>query len=197
MSNCPSSIVIRKKDTQQVKQSARESAPDMIPDAVDGLDATHSLNFNPQEMEGGMSHFFEFAKEIEEAGLKINMCSPNHWQITGGKFLVNYYPFSKRGKIIYIQSTTKGIPVETTKDVIKFANSIPENLPKLDRKCNYTSNLKWLIRKSNLCDICLKPVTKQEASLDHVIPLSKGGLNNRNNYRLTHKSCNQKKGNSV
>jgi len=50
-------------------------------------------------------------------------------------------------------------------------------------------------RDKGICQLCYKPVTKQDASLDHVIPLSKGGNHSYQNIVLTHKRCNSGKGN--
>lgn len=55
---------------------------------------------------------------------------------------------------------------------------------------------KFLLRKSNLCAICEKEIlTMKEASIDHIIPLSKGGVHGPNNMQLAHVECNLKKGN--
>jgi 5-methylcytosine-specific restriction endonuclease McrA len=66
---------------------------------------------------------------------------------------------------------------------------------------NHTDNIlskatkKFLLRKSNLCALCGEPIlTMKEASIDHVIPLSKGGVHGPNNMQLAHVVCNQKKG---
>ena len=52
-----------------------------------------------------------------------------------------------------------------------------------------------------LCGICRQPVDKNlkyphpmSASLDHIIPLSKGGKHSKDNVQLAHFSCNSKKG---
>lgn len=55
-----------------------------------------------------------------------------------------------------------------------------------------------------ICQICKKPVKKELsfphpkcASLDHVIPLSRGGTHESENVQLAHLSCNTSKGNRV
>lgn len=47
------------------------------------------------------------------------------------------------------------------------------------------------------CSICGHQVILQNASIDHVLPKSKGGKNSMKNYALTHKKCNNKKGNKI
>ena len=53
-----------------------------------------------------------------------------------------------------------------------------------------------------ICQLCLHPVSKiadkrivDVASLDHIIPLSKGGEHSYKNTQLAHLSCNVRKGN--
>ena len=55
-----------------------------------------------------------------------------------------------------------------------------------------------------ICKICKKPVEKdlsfpnpKRASLDHIIPLSRGGTHESGNVQLAHLSCNTSKGNRV
>lgn len=48
-----------------------------------------------------------------------------------------------------------------------------------------------------LCGICREPVSLEEFTIDHVIPLSKGGAHLFENMQLAHKGCNSSKGNKV
>ena len=49
-------------------------------------------------------------------------------------------------------------------------------------------------RFHGMCGICLKPCLRQDASLDHVHPLSKGGAHTWDNIQLAHRTCNSRKG---
>lgn len=57
----------------------------------------------------------------------------------------------------------------------------------------------WLeVREShkNLCAICGKPETPEDPlGIDHILPVSKGGHNNKENVQPAHFSCNASKGN--
>lgn len=54
---------------------------------------------------------------------------------------------------------------------------------------------KVFIRDNKWCYICEKPIKYfKDASIDHVIPLSKGGSNALSNIKITHRSCNNWKG---
>jgi hypothetical protein len=56
--------------------------------------------------------------------------------------------------------------------------------------------LSLFIRDESICWLCNKPVTREQASRDHVIPKSLGGPNHLENYKLAHKDCNSYRGNS-
>lgn len=57
---------------------------------------------------------------------------------------------------------------------------------------------KHLLRKSNLCALCGKTIdTMKDATIDHIIPVSKGGHSGLTNLQLAHFQCNQDKGNST
>lgn len=56
---------------------------------------------------------------------------------------------------------------------------------------------KALGKQTNLvCGICLHPIFDLEtATIDHILPISLGGSNYRDNVQLAHPKCNRKKGN--
>lgn len=50
-------------------------------------------------------------------------------------------------------------------------------------------------RSGGTCEICGKPISRFQYSIDHIIPLSRGGTNNIDNLRAVHPTCNKLKGN--
>jgi len=46
-----------------------------------------------------------------------------------------------------------------------------------------------------MCGICHKPILSGDESLDHVVPVSKGGEHTRSNVRAAHFVCNRNRGN--
>lgn len=53
-----------------------------------------------------------------------------------------------------------------------------------------------LINKyGTICYLCQKEMTVQEMTIDHEIPMSLGGPDTLDNYRLAHSSCNHLKNN--
>lgn len=47
------------------------------------------------------------------------------------------------------------------------------------------------------CQMCARKVTKDDAELDHIVPLSKGGPHNYANTQCACKQCNRAKGNKA
>lgn len=48
-------------------------------------------------------------------------------------------------------------------------------------------------RDKGLCGICGAPVSRGEESLDHIVPLARGGEHSYRNVQLAHLSCNKRK----
>lgn len=56
----------------------------------------------------------------------------------------------------------------------------------------------YLFRTDPICKLCSKVIKNwEEASIDHIIPRSKGGSNDYENLQLAHKSCNNQKGDQI
>lgn len=50
--------------------------------------------------------------------------------------------------------------------------------------------------KGAICALCGKPITNmKDCTIDHIIPISKGGLTTIENCQLAHFQCNQNRGN--
>jgi len=52
-------------------------------------------------------------------------------------------------------------------------------------------------RDERICHLCGLSVDRADASMDHLIPVSRGGLHLRANVKLAHLSCNTRKGNRM
>lgn len=53
------------------------------------------------------------------------------------------------------------------------------------------------IRDAARCHLCHQLVRRRDASVDHVVPSSKGGPSTTDNLKLAHRRCNFAKGNRV
>ncbi len=49
-------------------------------------------------------------------------------------------------------------------------------------------------RDKHLCHICGEWVSVHDATLDHLVPLARGGSHTRDNIKLAHMTCNSQKG---
>lgn len=50
------------------------------------------------------------------------------------------------------------------------------------------------VRDGGICGICGTPVERSVATIDHVIPMSKGGKHEYANVQIAHRRCNERKG---
>ena len=87
------------------------------------------------------------------------------------------------------------IPILEDHIIQKFGSILPErsiygNL----RKKTVTALIK---RDGTVCYLCDEHILRKHMTIDHVIPLCKGGTNEMDNFRLTHSSCNSEKGNMM
>ena len=53
------------------------------------------------------------------------------------------------------------------------------------------------IRDNGICGICKCHVPLHEVTIDHIIPLSKGGEHSKRNIQIAHRSCNSAKGSKL
>ncbi len=72
-----------------------------------------------------------------------------------------------------------------------MTNSPSDDVPEV-----YAKN-RELLKKNALrvCDLCWHRIKKEDLSVDHIVPLSRGGTHHLKNLRLLHSKCNQIKGN--
>ena len=116
---------------------------------------------------------------------------PNgHFQIKG-KLLVNYYPDSKK-RTCYVAGTVQGKRACTPRQAIEMANTAPEVSHKKDSRSGGSRAKRAALIKKGVTDCrwCKKPLTLDDSTLEHVIPLNRGGLDNANNRTLACADCN-------
>lgn len=64
----------------------------------------------------------------------------------------------------------------------------------------YGRHNKWIRRQlirehGAICGLCEKPILRmKDATIDHIVPLAKGGTDEYENMQLAHYDCNQEKG---
>ena len=121
---------------------------------------------------------------------------PNgHFQIKGS-LLVNYYPLSKN-RTAYVGQTNRSKKHVLPEDAVKMALNPPEITDLKSRRGLPSKYKKWkiqLIKKSDKCHWCRKTLTLETATIEHIVPLARGGLDNKNNVTLACEKCNQDRG---
>jgi hypothetical protein len=138
--------------------------------------------------------FEDFAQRVADAGLRALDRGSGHWQIVGGPLLVNYYP---RKATIYVAGTTG--KTHGNWDAAIAATRLPPERP-TRRDERHGSNRKIrrkMLAHSKVCRWCGAPLTLDTSTVDHVDPLSRGGLDNANNRVLACKPCNERRGNAM
>lgn len=142
-----------------------------------------------------MDYLAELKNLANSRGIEITIKPNGHVQIHG-KLLVNYYPLSKK-KTAYIASTRKGVHNTTPKEAIRMSMK-PPKCTKTPAKRKKTKSIKQkLFAKSHFCHWCQKELTMETATIDHVIPLKRGGLDHQMNMVLACEPCNQERGHSM
>lgn len=144
-------------------------------------------------------------KALAPAGVSVELMDQNsgHVQIQGA-WLVNYYPVSKK-RTAYIKGTVKGYENVTPEKAIDLAMDAPPIAPathKVPRDKNqgrYRKYKAWRIKRpgGSVCRWCGRALTIETATLEHVVPLDRGGLDCESNWDVACESCNKARGNNM
>lgn len=137
----------------------------------------------------------QMARESEARGIEVKDCGNGHFQIMG-LVMVNYYPNSKR-QSAYISGTTKAVQWVSVEQAFELSQKLPSGLPVAKRKQSYRRAKSKMLKKHNRCHWCDCKLSANTATIDHVVPLSRGGLDHHNNRVLACYQCNQERGNSM
>lgn len=130
-----------------------------------------------------------------EYGVEVSEAAQGHFQLRGG-LLVNYYPFSKN-LTAYVGGTKQGKQGITPLEAIRMAHEAPPIVPKQarDQRIGKSSRQRreWLLKtkRATQCRWCACSLTIDTSTLEHVIPLARGGLDQANNWTLACYPCNQ------
>jgi 5-methylcytosine-specific restriction protein A len=71
----------------------------------------------------------------------------------------------------------------------------PQQLQKEKEKARVLRKTQWWQRQmaKGVCYYCQRPVTRDQMTLDHIVPLIRGGRSTRGNMVLACKTCNNRK----
>jgi len=129
-----------------------------------------------------------------------------HFQITGGPLLVNYYPTSRK-RSAYVAGTTERYEHVSPEDAVAMAFAPPPVASggrKAERKKGYRAEKLKLLKIKPHCHWCKHKLSidgevsgTRKATMEHIIPLKRGGLDNANNRVLACEICNQSRGHAM
>lgn len=134
-------------------------------------------------------------KAANSAGLRVLFRTSSHWQISGGVRLVNYYP--NKGTVYVQGAVRRCMNTQTVKDLIGVAlHGPPKSGAQVGR--NYSSKKLrqgcW-DRGLRTCRWCgCRFWRAEEATLEHLVPICRGGSNRPDNLALACHECNKTRG---
>jgi len=116
-----------------------------------------------------------------------------HLQIHG-QLLVNYSPESKN-QSAYVRGTKIAQKGVTLEQAFIMSITVPNLITnKVKRKNSYRKEKLKLLNKHPFCKWCHTKLSIETATIEHIIPLVIGGLNNFNNYAIACEKCNKTRG---
>ena len=139
---------------------------------------------------------FDLKKQAMIAGVEYTERPNGHIQLRG-PLLVNYYPFSKQ-RTAYVAGTKKAATGISPQQALAMCFEAPNCMGVIDdRTRNSRSKRKKMLQKITLCHWCKTPLTLDTSTIEHIIQLSRGGLDNANNRTLACRDCNHSRGSNM
>lgn len=147
------------------------------------------------------SWFMDTYRQIEQIagqyGVRVEEKGPGHYQIHG-PLLVHYWPHS-RNRTAYVNNTRTKKTEVSPAEAVKMAVTLPpfEKLKGRRKSTLHARKRKRWIKDRGVCHWCGDPVTEENATIDHVIPLGRGGIDNCANMVLACRDCNEWRGHDM
>lgn len=141
------------------------------------------------------NHLAQVQSAAKARGATVRDCGNGHIQIHG-VLLVNYYPNAKR-QTAYVAGTTGGKRFVDPEQAVALAFQPPAFQPGIAKRKQQTSAKHRMFKTQKRCHWCRIKLTAETATVDHVIPISRGGLNNDNNRVLACQPCNSARGHAM
>jgi len=147
-----------------------------------------------------MAKFETLKKLAERHGMEAVDHGHGHWQVRG-PLTVNYYPHARRGPTIYVNGTSRSSFTGSIDDAVRSAMEPPptDGVHKEQRMSmeRARKERRRLLKEDAHCHWCGCELTVETATLEHIIPLDRGGTNRRDNLTLACADCNHKRGNDM
>ena len=136
-------------------------------------------------------------KLAEQHGLEIVLRQHGHVQVRGGAMTVNWYPSSKR-RTAYCNGSVAGVPCDGPEQVIAMALGEQEpSMAHVARRASYKSQRLRMWKKTPSCHWCARTLVFSQSTVDHIIPLARGGANTTDNLVLSCQPCNHGRGDDL
>lgn len=150
-----------------------------------------------------MTPLAQLKQLAEGKSLTIKDCGNGHIQIIG-PMLVNWWPTSK-SRTAHVAATRKGFHGVNAVRAIALAMEPPpvESVATPRSSNGYRKQKAKMFRKQKTCYWCHVQLSldgapgTEKATLDHIVPLKRGGLDNANNWTLACEPCNSKRGHDM
>lgn len=142
--------------------------------------------------------FRDLQRECQSNGWELAACTQTHWQIRGALVKpVNLHWKAGGGLVAYVNGAVKGVGVKPkVSSIVSFCrDKKPLSSTKTTRK-QMTKIRDAMLESSRSCKWCSKQLTSDTATVDHLIAISRGGSNRRDNLCLACEDCNRSRGNS-
>ena len=138
----------------------------------------------------------EFERIVKTRGLTPVDHGYGHWQIVGGGFLVNFYPETKRGSVFCVAGM-KGIVGGLEAAIAAAAEPVPAGKGTRKGQSYHQRMRRRLLKRDPHCYLCGCELNERTATLDHYIPISKGGHEGQDNCRVACEGCNLEKSDTM
>lgn len=145
-------------------------------------------------MEKIIKRLFEIAEKKE---IEVVERANGHYQLKG-PLLVNYYPLSAK-KTAYIAGTTGGKKGVDPVEAVAMCFKAPKLSGRKDKRSSNSKRKRERLFAKGIknCHWCGIPITVENSTLEHIIPLHRGGLDNANNRTLACEKCNNERGHDM
>lgn len=102
------------------------------------------------------------------------------------------YEKNKTKRLAAIKAWRKRNPDRVISQAIK--SKIKRRSRMASARVEYVDRLKVFERDGWVCGICKRPVSRDDVSIDHIIPIARGGDHTYENCQTAHLACNISKG---
>ena len=135
--------------------------------------------------------------KVRAAARKRYQSNPDKPRESARRYRLNASAEAKVAKKVYDHNWRLAHPIE-----VKMSHHKNNLTSKIKRHAIMQTSFvepvsikKIYIRDKGMCGICKKKLSMAQVTIDHILPLSKGGTHEPKNVRVAHFSCNSRRGN--